>query len=150
MASKLAPLLCELHAHTTWSNGTLPGHHVQEAGLGRYLAELEAEAERARRQYDLVLVPGLELTYEHDDPAQAGHAVALGLTEFVGVGDGLEEGLRAARAHGAALLAAHPYRLAEARRSVRRTAAFAGDPERWTPLVDRFELFNRETRAHAA
>jgi predicted metal-dependent phosphoesterase TrpH len=169
MASKLAPLLCELHAHTTWSDGslpvaevvdlygragfdvlavtdhTLPGHHVQESDFGRYLADLEREAERARREYDLLLVPGLELTYEHDDPRQAGHAVAIGLTEFVGVGDGLDQGLRAARAHGAAVLAAHPYRLTEARRSVRRTAAFASDPERWTPLVDRFELFNRET-----
>src|SRR6476659_6056861 len=152
MASKLAPLLCELHAHTTWSDGsltiaelvdlygragfdvlavtdhTLPGQYVQESGFGDYPTALESEAERARRQYDLVLVPGLELTYEHDDPAQAGHAVALGLREFAGVGDGLEEGLRAARAYGAALVAAHPYRLAEAQRSVRRTAAFASDP----------------------
>jgi predicted metal-dependent phosphoesterase TrpH len=169
MASKLAPLLCELHAHTTWSDGslsvpelvdlygragfdvlavtdhTLPGHHVQEADFAAYLAELEAEADHARRHYDLVVLPGLELTYEHEDVAQAGHAVAVGLTEFVGVGDGLEEALRASRAHGAALVAAHPYLPSEAGTSIRGTAAFAADPDRWIPLVDRFELFNRET-----
>ena len=64
---------------------------------------------------------------------------------FVGVEDGLEPALRAARAQGAALIAAHPYPLAEARRASRNTAAFATDPERWAPLVDRFELFNRDT-----
>jgi predicted metal-dependent phosphoesterase TrpH len=169
MASKLAPLLCELHAHTTWSDGafsvreladhygragfdvlavtdhTVPGACVQEGDFGAYLAEVEAEAERARCLYDLLLIPGLELTYEHEVPERAGHAVAVGLHEFVGVEDGLEEALRAARARGAALVAAHPYTPAEAVSSSRGTAAFAADPDKWAPLVDRFELFNRET-----
>jgi predicted metal-dependent phosphoesterase TrpH len=172
VASKLSPLLCELHAHTTWSDGVLSprelidlygragfdvlaitdhtvdpamGGHVREDNFPAYLAELREEAERARRLYDLLLIPGLELTAEHDDPLQAGHAVALGLRDFVGVDAGLEPALRAARAHGAALVAAHPYLPAEAHTSWRRTAAFAADPDRWAPLVDRFELFNRDT-----
>jgi predicted metal-dependent phosphoesterase TrpH len=169
MATKLAPLLCELHAHTTWSDGALsvreltdlygragfdvlavtdhsvPGACVQASIFGDYLADVEAEAERARRLYDMLVIPGLELTYDHDDPAQAGHAVAVGLREFVGVEDGLEPALRAARAHGAALVAAHPYTVEETATSSRGTGAFAAEPERWAPLVDRFELFNRET-----
>jgi hypothetical protein len=71
--------------------------------------------------------------------------VAVGLRSFVGVDDGLEPALRAARAHGAALVAAHPYAVEDARSSNRGTGAFAADPDRWIPLVDRFELFNRET-----
>jgi 3',5'-nucleoside bisphosphate phosphatase len=169
MATKLAPLLCELHAHTTWSDGalsvpelvdlygragfdvlavtdhTVPGACVQEGDFAGYLAEVEAEAERARSLYDLLVIPGLELTYDHDDPARAGHGVAVGLHTFVGVEDGLEQALRAARAHGAALVAAHPYPVAEAGSSTRGTAAFAADPARWAALVDRFELFNRDT-----
>jgi predicted metal-dependent phosphoesterase TrpH len=169
MATKLAPLLCELHSHTLWSDGalsvrelcdlygragfdvlavtdhTLAAGHVQEDHFGEYLEELAAEGERARRLYDLLVIPGLELTHEDPDPALAGHALALGLRRFVGVAEGLEPALRAARAHGAALVAAHPYELEEARRSIRRTAAFAIDRERFAPLVDRFELFNRET-----
>ena len=170
MATKLAPLLCELHAHTSWSDGSLtprelcdlygragfdvlaitdhtceqPGH-VEEAVFDSYLADVTAEAERARDLYDLLVIPGLELTVENDDPILAGHAVALGLTSFVGVGDGLEEALRASRAQGAALVAAHPYLPTEAGSSWRRTAAFAADPARWAPLLDRFELFNRDT-----
>jgi hypothetical protein len=53
--------------------------------------------------------------------------------------------LRAARAHGAALVAAHPYPADEAETSPRRTARFAADHARLGPLVDRFELFNRHT-----
>ena len=84
-----------------------------------YLERSTAEAERARRLYGLLVIPGLELTFDDADPTQAGHAVALGLRDFVGVEDGLEQALRAARAHGAALVAAHPYSLPEALSSTR-------------------------------
>jgi predicted metal-dependent phosphoesterase TrpH len=169
MPTKQTPLLCELHAHTTWSDGALtprelcdlygrygfdvlaitdhsvPGRHVRDRDFEPYLAAVDEEAERARKLYGMLVVPGLELTYEDPDPRLAGHAVAVGLREFVGVDAGLEPALREARAHGAALIAAHPYELQDALRTTRRTAAFACDPSRWAPLVDRFELFNRYT-----
>ena len=169
MAIKPNPLLCELHAHTTWSDGalgvrelcdlygrhgfdalaitdhTLLRDHVQAGDFAAYLSEVDAEAERARRLYDLLVLPGLELTHDAPEPEAAGHALAIGLRSFVGLGAGLEEALRDARAHGAALVAAHPYTLDDAGLSARATAAFASDRERWAPLVDRFELFNRTT-----
>jgi hypothetical protein len=169
VATKRNPLLCELHAHTTWSDGvlgvrelcdlygrhgfdvlaitdhTLLHDHVQASDFDAYLGEIDAEAERARRLYDLLVVPGLELTHECGEPEASGHALALGLRSFVGMGAGLEAALRAARAEGAALVAAHPYTLDGSGLAYRATAAFATDPGRWTPLLDRFELFNRTT-----
>ena len=138
---KTRPLLCELHAHTTWSDGSigvrelvdlygrngfdvlavtdhvirtedpfaLGRHlHVHTSNFEGYLDELAKEAVRARERYDLLVVPGLELTFNAYDPRRAGHAVAVGLREFVHVDGGLEHALRAARAAGAALIAAHP------------------------------------------
>jgi predicted metal-dependent phosphoesterase TrpH len=169
MATKLPPLLCELHSHTSWSDGSLTPRElvdlygragfdvlaitdhttvsgcVGEREFGAYLGELELEAERARKLYGLLVIPGLELTVDDPDPTRAGHALALGLRRFVGVSDGLEPALRAARAQGAALVAAHPYALPDALEATRHTAAFSSDPARYAPLVDRFELFNRDT-----
>jgi processive 1,2-diacylglycerol beta-glucosyltransferase len=93
----------------------------------------------------LLVIPGLELTYDDPEPAEAGHALALGLRSFVGVRDGLEHAVRVARERGAALIAAHPSTPETAHDSTRGTAAFAADPERWVPLLDRFELFNRHS-----
>ncbi|HST17845.1 MAG TPA: PHP domain-containing protein [Gaiellaceae bacterium] len=166
---KPSPLLCELHAHTTWSDGALdlravcdlygqtgfdvlavtdhvtrePGH-VGAGNFDDYLAEIESEAARAARRYGLLVLPGIELTYDDPDPLLAGHAVALGVRLFVDVAPGLEGALAAARASGAALVAAHPYSPAELEGATRGTAAFAARPE-LRPLVDRFELFNRHT-----
>jgi predicted metal-dependent phosphoesterase TrpH len=170
MATRSSPLLCELHAHTTWSDGafgigelvdiygrrgfdvlavtdhaTRDAREIHAANYEAYLAALEDESARAWRQYGLLLLPGLELTYDDPDPAEAAHAVAIGLRSYVSVADGVETMLRAARAHGAALVAAHPYSAAEADTSSRRTARFAADHVRLAPLVDRFELFNRQT-----
>src|SRR6478752_74236 len=139
MRRKVEPLLCELHAHTRWSDGalTLPelvdlygtngfdvlavtGHVVrrdQSGGLpygvharnhADYLAEIAAQAERARRDYDLLVLPGLELTYDDSDPLQAAHAVAVGVRDFVDLDDGIDSALVRAREAGAALVAAHP------------------------------------------
>src|SRR6201987_1385572 len=132
MRRKVEPLLCELHAHTRWSDGalTLPevvdlygtngfdvlavtDHVVRGApdampfgvhagNHADYLAEIAAQAERARRDYGLLVLPGLELTYDDSDPLQAAHAVGVGVRDFVGLGDGLEPALARAREAGAA------------------------------------------------
>ena len=56
-----------------------------------------AEATRALDTYDLLVIPGLELTYDHDRPEQSAHGVAVSLREHVSVDDGIEEALARAR-----------------------------------------------------
>ncbi|HEY3962146.1 MAG TPA: PHP domain-containing protein [Gaiellaceae bacterium] len=170
MPTKPSPLLCELHSHTTWSDGALtprelcdlygrrgfdvlaitdhttrePGH-VDAHNFEAYLADIDAETKRARRLYGMVVLPGLELTYDDPDPRRAAHVVAVGLRRFVGVTDRFEPALALAREQGAALVAAHPYTVEQATDSTRGTAAFAARTAELAPLVDRFELFNRDT-----
>jgi predicted metal-dependent phosphoesterase TrpH len=170
------PLLCELHAHSTWSDGDLPLHelvdlygtsgfdvlcitdHVGRGGpewhdprwringpdaYSDYLAEIERESWRADLEHGLIVIPGLELTYDDHDPARAAHAVAVGLRTLVTLDGGLAPALTAAREAGAALVAAHPYPPDEARRAHRGTAAWAVEGRSAAHLVDRYELVNR-------
>jgi 3',5'-nucleoside bisphosphate phosphatase len=179
MRRRVEPLLCELHAHTQWSDGelTLPElvdlygrsgfdvlavtDHVvrsddpwqlpdavlprlRDASFQTYLAEIETQTKRARRQYDLLVIPGLELTYNDFDPFVAVHAVAIGCRSFISVDAGVDPALAEARAEGAALVAAHPYRGADSVSSpARATQRFSRDWVELAPLVDRWELFNR-------
>jgi hypothetical protein len=179
MRTRPAPLLCELHAHSTWSDGVLSLPELVDlyGGLGfdalcvtdhtcrsddpwlpeqergpravhagnhaEYLAELELEAARARDRYGLLLLPGLELTWNDLDPLRAAHALALGLRTFVSVDDGLEAALTEARAAGAAIVAAHPFADEADSSAARTTRRFSHDREALMTLVDRYELFNR-------
>lgn len=179
MRNSRSPLLAELHAHTTWSDGTLTvrelvdlvgvrgfdvlcvtDHVVRtddpwlgtrssgEVGVTReryaaYRAELADEAARAESLYDLLLLPGLELTYNDRDPHRAAHAVAVGLHEHVDVDQGIEGAVRDAARAGAALVAAHPYRGERAHVEARLTQRWAQD-DGFRQLAHRFELFNRD------
>jgi predicted metal-dependent phosphoesterase TrpH len=165
-------LLCELHAHTTWSDGqlTLPelvdlygangfdvlcvtDHSVRlddplPTSVDRwnwpaYAAAIRAETARARAQYDLVLVPGLELTDNCEDPELSAHALALGLEEHIAVDGGIVEALEAANDLRAAVVAAHPYPPGDMT-PLRATRRIAREPETFGPLVHRYELFNRD------
>ncbi len=169
------PLLCELHAHTRWSDGAhsvrelvdlygrngfdvlcITDHLVrvpegvarpqQEITVGShpwYMEAIEAEAARGKLLYDLLVIPGLELTYDDHDPCRAGHAVAVGLRRLVDLEAGLDAALEASRTEGAALIAAHPYPPEQAGGSLRTTCRWAAEPEQSARLLDRFELFNR-------
>jgi hypothetical protein len=169
--TSMRPLLCELHAHTTWSDGELSlrevvdlygGHgfdvlcvtdHAspEDAPLaaqclrpGRvdaYLDELARESARARERYGLLLLPGMELTFNHDDPDRAAHALAVGLESAVPLEDGIAPAMTAARAAGAAVVAAHPS--GPGPLDLRATRRFWTDYDELAPLVDRWELVNR-------
>jgi predicted metal-dependent phosphoesterase TrpH len=164
-------LVCELHAHSTWSDGRLTlSELVDLHGRARfdvlcvtdhavrlddpspravdswtwpaYAAAVRAEAERALTEYGLILIPGLELSDNHEDPDLSAHALALGLERYVSVDAGIVPALEAANDQGAAIVAAHPYSAADwtplrpTRRLWRERDALRG-------LIHRYELFNR-------
>jgi hypothetical protein len=164
-------LLCELHAHTTWSDGVLTvtelvdlyGRHdfdvlcvtdhvlrsefaayrLQAHTYPHYLATIDREAKRAREQYDLLLIPGAELTHLDNDPNMAGHALAIGLRDYCSLDHGLEPALGAARDAGAAIVAAHPHGPRDDPKPKRTTRWFSRNWRGLDGLVDRYELFNR-------
>jgi hypothetical protein len=69
---------------------------IEEATFPLYLVEIEREAARAWRTYGLLVVPGLELTFNDPEPVMAAHAVAIGLRHFVSVDDGIAVAMRSA------------------------------------------------------
>jgi hypothetical protein len=148
------PLLAELHAHTTWSDGELSVRELVDlygcTGFDLLCVTDHVvraddpwlEDSRALRTYGLLVVPGLELTYNDLDPARAAHVVAVGLREPVSVDAGIEAAIEAADAAGAALMAAHPFDGEPPPYPSRLTRRFACDPE-LARRVHRLELFNR-------
>ena len=164
-------LLCELHAHTTWSDGrlTLPElvdlygengfdvlcvtdhsvrlddptpNAVDSWAWPSYLAAVRAEAERALSEYGLLVIPGLELSDNAGDADLSAHALAIGLEQHISVDEGIVTALEAANDLRAAVVAAHPY-AADDVTSLRPTRRIAREPEVFGPLVHRYELFNR-------
>jgi hypothetical protein len=164
-------LLCELHAHTTWSDGFLtlrdlvdmygkagfdvlcvtdhavPLNDPAPAAVDRwiwpsYLEAVRGEADRAAAEYGLLVIPGLELTENDEDPNRSAHILALGLERHVSMETGVTAAAAEAERQGAALVAAHPYAESEAT-PFRATLRVWRELDAFRQLVHRFELFNR-------
>lgn len=164
-------LLCELHAHTTWSDGALTLSEVVDLyGANAfdvlcitdhavrlddpmpsavdpwtwpaYATCVRAEAERAKREYGLLVLLGLELTDNHDEPDLSAHALAVGLEGYVPIDAGFVAALEAAADQGAALIAAHPYADTDST-PLRATLRISREREFFRSVFHRYELFNR-------
>src|SRR5262249_44598039 len=116
---------------------------VDEASWDAYVETIFEEAERARLRYDLLVIPGAELTDNHADDDRSAHALALGLSEFVTLEEGLVPALRTARRRGAVIVAAHPHDGDAILSGDRITRRFWREHNELRPLVDRYELFNQ-------
>jgi predicted metal-dependent phosphoesterase TrpH len=172
-------LLCELHAHTSWSDGVLSVRELVDVYGGRgfdvlaitdhtvtlddpmpssvdqwtwpaYAQCVRDEAGRAAREHGLLVLLGLEVTDNRAEPDLSAHALAIGLPRFVSIDSGLTAALEDARDAGAAIVAAHPCS-SEDPLPRRPTRRFHREREALRHLVHRYELFNRnETFAWVA
>jgi hypothetical protein len=115
---------------------------VHENNFAAYLDEIEREGARALSAFGLLVVPGLELTYNDPDPDRACHAVGVGLQRFVSMDDGPSAAMESARASGAAVVVAHPHELGTPAGVRSPTRYFSRHWRELDGLFDRVELFN--------
>jgi hypothetical protein len=113
---------------------------VDATNVGAYLSAIERS--RALSAYGLLLVAGLELTYNDPNPDRAAHAVAVGLHSLVAMDDGLGGAMENARAAGAAILAAYPHDSGPTPAVPFPTRYLARRWRELRGLFDRVELFN--------
>jgi predicted metal-dependent phosphoesterase TrpH len=73
-----------------------------------YTEILKSEAERAWKQYKMVVIPGFELTKNSVSNYRSAHMVGLGVSKFISADGDVLDLARAIRAQGALAIAAHP------------------------------------------
>ncbi len=73
-----------------------------------YREILKSEAERARREYGMLVVPGFELTKNTILNSRSAHVLALGVSEWIDADAPVEEICAAIHAQGGLAVAAHP------------------------------------------
>src|SRR5690349_15214329 len=61
----------------------LLGRTLTRATFPLYMEILRSEAERARRQYGMTLIPGFEITKNSPFNGRSAHMLALGVTDFI-------------------------------------------------------------------
>jgi PHP family Zn ribbon phosphoesterase len=108
-----------------------------------YLDEIETEARRAKRLYDLLVIPGTEITQNHIRSKKNSHIIALNLTDYISADQPAEDILREIRRQGALSIACHPHH--RTTRRVEISTCYLWDHrKRLVDLVDVWEAANRD------
>jgi predicted metal-dependent phosphoesterase TrpH len=116
---------------------------VTEARFQAYLEDIAVEAKRAKRLYDLLVIPGAEITQNHIRSRKNSHIVGLNLREYISADQPAEDILRAIRSQGALSIACHPHH--RTTRRVEIGTCFLWDHrKRLVRLVDVWEAANRD------
>src|SRR4029077_33535 len=116
---------------------------VTEDRFHAYLEDIASEARRARRLYDLLVVPGAEITQNHIRSRKNSHIIALNIKEFISADQPAEDILLAIRAQGAFSIACHPHHRTTRRVEV-GTCYLWDHRKRLVKLVDVWEAANRD------
>ena len=116
---------------------------VTAARFEEYLRDIETEARRAKRLYDMIVIPGAEITQNHLRSKRNSHIIALDIKEFISADQTAEEILKAVRRQGALSIACHPHHRTTTRLEI-GTCYLWEHRKRLVDLVDVWEAANRD------
>jgi predicted metal-dependent phosphoesterase TrpH len=116
---------------------------VTEAQFQAYLDDIHTEAQRAKKLYDLLVLPGAEITQNHLRSKKNSHIVALNIREYISADQTAEEILREIRRQEALSIACHPHHRTTRRFEI-STCYLWEHRKRLVDLVDVWEAANRD------
>jgi len=115
----------------------LLGRTVTPDSAPGYFAEIAREAERAWRQYRMIVIPGAEITHNAAIRDRSCHILALGISEYLSADRSPLQILREIRRRGAVSVACHPH---ETREWFASTFYLWNRRRRLAKYVDRWEV----------
>jgi len=118
-------------------------YSVPEREFADYIGEIASEAERARRLYGMLVLPGIEVTRNHVRANKNAHIIALGVSHYISADESPEDVLREIRRQGAISIACHPHHRTTRRIEI-STCYLWDNRDTLVDLVDLWEAANRD------
>jgi predicted metal-dependent phosphoesterase TrpH len=118
-------------------------YSITEDIFDDYLSEVNSEATRARRLYDLLVIPGAEITQNHLRSRKNSHIIALDIKEYISADQSARDILEEIRRQGGVSIACHPHH--RTTRRIEISTCFLWDNRKaLVGLVDVWEAANRD------
>lgn len=102
-----------------------------------YMQTLNIEAERAWRQYKMLVIPGVEITINSFSHKDSAHILALGVHDYIDPDLPIREIIRVVHAQGGLAIAAHPVNTGKAEHQTRK---LWNEREEWQHHFDAWEV----------
>ena len=115
---------------------------VTEDNFDDYMSHIGQEAKRAWDKYEMLVIPGVEITKNHLSSEKSAHILILNIQEFIPAGWDYEKIFLEAKQQDALIVACHPHHSSE--RATRDTLFLWNNREKYAKYIDAWEIANRD------
>ena len=116
---------------------------VRESDFDAYIDDIRAQAARAMRQYNMLVIPGAEITQNRLRGKKNSHIIALDIAKYVSADQSASSILKEIRRQGGLSIACHPHHRTTRRIEI-STCYLWDHRDELSDLVDVWEAGNRE------
>lgn len=115
---------------------------VTENNFGEYMSELKSECERAWEKYEMLVLPGIEISKNYLSSDKSAHILVIDIKDFIPAGLSCEKIFLEAKKQDALTIACHPHHMSP--RTDRDTLFLWNNRDKYAKYIDAWEIANRD------
>jgi predicted metal-dependent phosphoesterase TrpH len=117
-------------------------YSVTSDNFYRYVEHIRKEAERAREKYDMLVIPGVEISKNHLTAEKSAHILIIDILDFIPACWSYEEIFLEAKKQKALTVACHPHYMTPI--TDRDTLFLWNNRDKYARYIDAWEIANRD------
>jgi predicted metal-dependent phosphoesterase TrpH len=114
---------------------------VTAENFDEYISNVKYEAERAWNKYEMLVVPGVEISKNYITPEKSAHMLIIDIKEFIPACLNYEKIFLEARQQDALIVACHPHHMSDMSRD---TLFLWNNRDKYAKYIDAWEIANRD------
>jgi predicted metal-dependent phosphoesterase TrpH len=114
---------------------------VTEKNFDEYMENIKYEAERAWNKYEMLVIPGVEISKNYITPDKSAHILIIDIKDFIPACMDYEKIFLEAKRQNALIVACHPHNMSD---MSRETLFLWNNRDRYARYIDAWEIANRD------
>jgi predicted metal-dependent phosphoesterase TrpH len=114
---------------------------VTEKNFNEYIENLKYEAERAWKKYEMLVIPGVEISKNYLSSDKSAHMLILDIKKFIPACSSYESIFLEAKKQDALIVACHPHHM---KGEIRNTLYLWKNRHKYGKYIDAWEIANRD------
>lgn len=114
---------------------------VTEKNFDEYISNIKSEAERAWNKYEMLVIPGVEISKNYISSEKSAHILIIDIKDFIPACMSYEKIFLEAKRQDALIVACHPHNMSD---SSRDTLFLWNNRDKYAKYIDAWEIANRD------
>ncbi len=114
---------------------------ITEKNFDEYMQHIQFEAKRAWDKYQMLVIPGVEISKNYLSSEKSAHILIIDIKEFISACESYEHIFLEAKRQNALVVACHPHQM---KGEIRNTLYLWRNREKYAKYIDAWEIANRD------